>query len=621
MIRRDVVVDSLAALQMLHVSELEEGTSAWVTQQIDYYILQKNSSAVVGGTNVVAPVAGSSIAGAPNAKWVLSSVVASAQRAADAATTDWYVSATGNSSASGTDAGHPIPPSELSRRLSGLTLTVAGLMTVHYDAAGDPAGGLVISWTMATATQMLVIGTPTSTGTTGTLTTWVTIDNTTTPKSYGFEDTALPAANSWSAFVGVPSVSAPKRIRITLGPRVGLCMAVLKDENTNSVPVPKTARVAPPYSNPSFAYPIAFYTPVLTVPVAGDPYVVESLPNIGWVRNSGVNVNSTAQIFFKDVAFTPLAGTSVSVASGEFSGFYDCHQPWIVSVGPTAIYGGSSDYAEVRTGLFQATGVGILFGWELYSGSFSDIANCLFQGAYFKTYYGARMSCSSGIQIFDTASTPLIVLGWAFFAILSGDNNGSFPVVNNGGRLVWNVVPTIQNNVGVNSAISVDGVQFPWGNGIVFDKTTGSNVHQNGVSSQQGADVLSTWSADASLTNAAAQYIPRSALVTQLAQCAGVMQAAQRYVNKLDVAFQGNAGNVAGQTVTIKIQVSTDHGATFSDLTGATSGALGTTAGAKHSEVSFSPAVLVAEGSILLAIATPSAVLTAAVTGIAVGLK
>jgi len=404
--------------------------------------------------------------------------------AANAAVTDWYLSASGIPTASGTDAAHPIPPAELSRRLAGLTVVPIGpsglptnLLTLHYDAAGDPTGGLVISWNLLAPTQMIVFGTPTLTGTSGTLTAWTAIDHSASPKSYGFEDSALPAANAWSAFVGNNADVAPRRIRITSGPRAGLCMAVLKDENTNVPAVPKTARVAPPYKNPAFTFPIQFWNAQPTIPALGDPYVVESLPNIGWVRNTGVNVNGTAQIFFKDVAFSTSVGTSVSLANGEFTAFYDCHHPWVVSVGPTALYGGSCEYAEARAGLFQATGVGITDHWDIYSGTHADISDCLFQGATLNVNAGSRVSCHPGLQFFDSPGAPLIVFGLCNAGNLSGNKNAKGALLNSGGRLTWGMLPTLQNNTGTGSAVLLDGAASPWGDGYIANAITGTNVH------------------------------------------------------------------------------------------------------------------------------------------------
>lgn len=121
------------------------------------------------------------------------------------------------------------------------------------------------------------------------------------------------------------------------------------------------------------------------------------------------------------------------------------------------------------------------------------------------------------------------------------------------------------------------------------------------------------WGADASLTNAAAQYLGAGGrTVSSLTVLAGVVVAKPGPISTVDIAFVGNAGNVA-QTITGKIQRSTDHGVTFADVPGASSGALATTAGGQGSSISF-PSVFMNQGDILIALATPSAPLGAVVT-------
>lgn len=133
---------------------------------------------------------------------------------------------------------------------------------------------------------------------------------------------------------------------------------------------------------------------------------------------------------------------------------------------------------------------------------------------------------------------------------------------------------------------------------------------------------LAQFSADVSLVTAAAQYVPPGGRVaTSLTALAGFMQAISGTITGLDVAFIGNVLNIAGQTITVKIQRSTDHGATFADVPGATSGPIATTAGAQSASVTMTTPITKGEGDILQAILTPSALLTAVVTNVAVGVK
>jgi hypothetical protein len=71
--RTDITVANIAALALVHVAELDDGCWAWVVADSVYYTLQKNSGAAPG-VGVVAPVAGSPIAGAANARWILEAV-------------------------------------------------------------------------------------------------------------------------------------------------------------------------------------------------------------------------------------------------------------------------------------------------------------------------------------------------------------------------------------------------------------------------------------------------------------------------------------------------------------------------------------------------------------------
>lgn len=128
------------------------------------------------------------------------------------------------------------------------------------------------------------------------------------------------------------------------------------------------------------------------------------------------------------------------------------------------------------------------------------------------------------------------------------------------------------------------------------------------------------FAANSSLTGAVDQYIsPGSFTVTSTTVDVGFLQQIAGFLADLDVQFQGNAANVAGQTATIRIQVSQDHGVTYGDVPGATT-TLATTAGAHYDDVSFTP-FAIAEGDVVRAIITPSGVLTAALTNVMVAVR
>lgn len=124
------------------------------------------------------------------------------------------------------------------------------------------------------------------------------------------------------------------------------------------------------------------------------------------------------------------------------------------------------------------------------------------------------------------------------------------------------------------------------------------------------------FSAQSSLVNAAAQFVPQGAALTALAGTAGAgngitVMAVNRIISRMRAQFIGNAANVAGQTVTIILLL--DGVA----IAGATSGALATTAGLKTSGVvEFTAPITLTDGQRLTCTLTPSAGLTAAVTDV-----
>lgn len=65
-----ITVDTVAALALVHVAELDNGCLAWVDAVDNFFVLHKVSARTPNGTTVVAPAAGSPIAGAPSAVWV-----------------------------------------------------------------------------------------------------------------------------------------------------------------------------------------------------------------------------------------------------------------------------------------------------------------------------------------------------------------------------------------------------------------------------------------------------------------------------------------------------------------------------------------------------------------------
>jgi hypothetical protein len=70
----DIVVANVAELATVHVAEFEDGSTAWARDRAQEYVLQKGLGVGGNGVTIIAPIAGSPIAGAPGAVWVLDSV-------------------------------------------------------------------------------------------------------------------------------------------------------------------------------------------------------------------------------------------------------------------------------------------------------------------------------------------------------------------------------------------------------------------------------------------------------------------------------------------------------------------------------------------------------------------
>lgn len=399
-----------------------------------------------------------------------------------AAVSDWYVSATGTRSGTGTAANDPILPAELSRRLKGVTMTVTGFMTVHYDAAGDPTGTLIETWNTPTGCQVVIQGTPTSLGITGTLTAWIAINTTSTASSYGFTDSALSTAGAWTA-----PAAAKARIRIVGGARDGLCLAVVKDENTNPTPVPKTARVAPPHLA-TLTYPFNSSTTfVHTTPVAGDAYVVETLPSLGGVQRAGTFApNSSVNgvnigIIFRDINVVDCA---IDPPPGNAVAYLNCNVGLMhpIDSGQFFLLGGQCAGVDSNGGKIVAKGVAFA-GSQIGANQGATIwlQDCLSQATFMGIDAAAKVrilpGSGDGLQFFDVIAASFAIGGQLLAqAVISGANNGSATMaqITDGGKFPWTVLPTIPGQV------LVDNIVYSgWGTGQMVDRLTGSAMFPN----------------------------------------------------------------------------------------------------------------------------------------------
>lgn len=480
-----VCVD-ITSLSNIKDTSFDGGTTATVDGYVDNFYLDKTSTAGIDHIAVFPTRSGTG-------RW-LRRIGASSNNYASI--TNWYISASGTTTGLGTTPSDPITAAELSRRLKGVTLNIIGAMTVHYDAAGDPNGVLDVSWNIPINCQTFIVGTPTSSGVTGTCTTWINAVTTTSPSSYGFTDSALPANNSFSALVG-------SRIRITSGPRAGLCMSIMKDQSTNTMTpaVNKTARIAPPFTAGPLTYPYLPFSATLTVPVIGDSYVVESVPNIGSIQFTGKidynfsdNIGST-RIILKDISTT--VESSVVLDRPFTVTFVDCNINFIYAVAPASVIllGGSSQFINLANGAqLTAFGHGVgTSGWSAANG-----VNIVFEGVLFQTHEldmreGSKGSISStgGLSIWDdfggegSSGGYGLLLQHAFLRVsgpLYGVNQGGAQIID-GSWLLWDpgFLPTITGAYGGNNTEwLVDahsaGSWASLPNGSFRDRLTGSTI-------------------------------------------------------------------------------------------------------------------------------------------------
>lgn len=122
------------------------------------------------------------------------------------------------------------------------------------------------------------------------------------------------------------------------------------------------------------------------------------------------------------------------------------------------------------------------------------------------------------------------------------------------------------------------------------------------------------FSAQASLTNAAAQNVPPSALATSLTDTLGVLVLRPGCViTRMRVRFTGDVLNIGGQTITVQLL---NNG--VAHASGVIAG-IATTAGALTGAVDFAATPLApVVGDVLRVTITPSGALTAVVTDVMV---
>lgn len=416
--------------------------------------------------------------GRERARW--DAAAAKLMQKAYAATSTWHLSQSGSASGTGTSSGDPIPKEELSRRLRGVRLTIAGFMTLQWDAAGDPTGSLNITWDTPPGVQVVIAGVRTS-GATGQLTTWTVIDKSTTPVRYGFKDSAL-ADDGWNARLG-------QQILMTSGAAAGVVLAVKHNQNADTPAVPKTCGVATPYLTP-YSFPFDGSGFAVTPPANSDHYVMQSLTRLGGVIIEGSfdpQSSVTYPLLFKDIE---LANPAVGVLPAKGVAFLNCTLDFLFTTsGDYTIFGGSLGGIFASRCAITAIGCAIQLAISINNAMFLTLQDCVLEassdGQLFISDGGVcYVQGADGLQIWGVTGAnafAAIVKNLSILFLkgaLSGANPRGIEIVN-GGRVPCNTPPTLKATADLLLDIDNAIIRTPaqgWGDANFADRKTGSGI-------------------------------------------------------------------------------------------------------------------------------------------------
>lgn len=225
---------------------------------------------------------------------------------------DWYIDPiTGNDANSGATALLPLATfAELLSRwgVGNILNPTGGILTINILSdlpVGDPI--YLPSYLTAAPDILILFQGQRTTLYTGAFTAVTTIDR---PNNvpWSATDSALPAANSWTGYLG-------KRVRVTSGANAGNMAWVAKDLGT------KEARFSAPAS-----FSIGGSHAVLGAFAIADPFVVESLTSV-YIRGldlAGDYGTGFPLVAFTDLTWTSPSGLEVPYMAGAAYAFYGC---------------------------------------------------------------------------------------------------------------------------------------------------------------------------------------------------------------------------------------------------------------------------------------------------------
>lgn len=374
-----IVVPDLGALALVHVSELLEGSTAWVESVGASFVLLKSSPLVPDGTTVIAPASGSPIAGNAGARWLIAGTPSATQWLLQPI---WYIDpATGNDQNQGdTPATALATYAEFRRRIGSGPLSI--LMTVnligpisefifHDLVTGDASTGLTIQG------QRTLVGTGTLSG--------VQLWNAATNTEGTITDAGLPVSWTASGFLG-------NLIELTSGASAGSVGWVAKDNGA------KTARYSPFFDTSTFSQ---------GTPVIGNTYAVYTLTLLTQPIN--IRVFGDGFVTIADVHVSTGGSTTIHTQGSDFL-IASCFLEGFDTI-PTAEF---TSYAATRLHcrLNAETGQTFLnnaFSSAQYVGAFDggfvDIeTQTLLQGSFLRASIGGLVQVEDGaawVAIFD----------------------------------------------------------------------------------------------------------------------------------------------------------------------------------------------------------------------------
>lgn len=292
-----------------------------------------------------------------------------------------------------------------------------------------------------------------------------------TPQS--FTDPALPVSWTASGLVGL-------RGRITSGARAGTLFWIAKDLGG------KAARLLVPGSTPT-TFPFGLTTSFPTL-VAGDPFVIETLPTVDTLIIGGnfpIETGDDAvlsRLVLRDASYTGVA-TIVTNTAGSLVSYIGCKLANAYSL--LEAYFESAINVSVTSGMnLSVLGGGCLAaaGIVMVGGSVT-LNNILVQTGSIQIFDYAALFLNGDAGVFDSPSSGILAEEQGLWdasggARTYGSGNTAFGAVLQSSKILYTTLPTI---TGASDA-QVDGITKTWATFPYYDSTTDSGAILAGTS-------------------------------------------------------------------------------------------------------------------------------------------